>query len=137
MKTAKKIVLWTLLCLFMASPSALAYTETFTTGKEWEEKMTPKEKLMSVLVPMILFHRYGVPFEKKAEQYVLTIDKVLLYNPYLQNEDVANIFASAVYAYEPESRPAFNSLLIETRSRKEGFKPEFFPRVFLKPSDNK
>ena len=90
-----------------AQTNSYAYSETFTTGRDWLQKMSKGEKFISVYAPMILFHRYGVNFRKTPNEYAETIDKVLLENPYLEKEDVANIFASTVYAYEPESRRAF------------------------------
>ena len=90
-----------------AVANSYAYSETFTTGKDWIQKMSKGEKFISVYAPMILFHRYGVNFRKTPNEYTDTIDRVLLENPYLEKEDVANIFASTVYTYEPESRRAF------------------------------
>ena len=87
-----------------------ANSESFTTGKEWVEKMSKGEKFISVYAPMILFHRYGINFRKTPQEYINTIDSVLLNNPYLEKEDVSNIFASTIYAYEPESRRAFQIL---------------------------
>ena len=98
-----------------------AYSETFTTGKEWTEKMSKGEKFISVYAPMILFHRYGVNFRKTPNEYAKTIDRVLLENPYLEKEDVANIFASTVYTYEPESRRAFT--IMKTEFEQESLKP--------------
>ena len=66
------------------------------------------------------FAAYGVPFRHTPPEYVKAMDKVLLYNPYLEKEDVANIFASTVYAYEPESRPGFEGMLREFQYRNPG-----------------
>ena len=82
--------------------------------------MSKGEKFISVYAPMILFYRYGLNFRKSPGEYTETIDKVLLNNPYLEKEDIANIFASAVYAYEPESRPAFRAI---ENKLSEGFSP--------------
>jgi hypothetical protein len=83
---------------------------TFTTGRDWTEKMTPLEKFMSVAVPMSTLQRYGVRFRHMPIEYLPTIDRVIRNNPNLFDEDVSNILASAVYALEPESQPAFNDL---------------------------
>ncbi|MBI2095460.1 MAG: hypothetical protein HYT89_04785 [Candidatus Omnitrophica bacterium] len=99
---------------------AASYADQFTTGEEWAEKMSEREKFMSLLVPMSLFNQYGVPFRRTPPEYVKAMDKVLLYNPYLEKEDVANIFASTVYAYEPESRPGFEWMLREFQYRNPG-----------------
>lgn len=118
---------------FTLSAPAFGASETFTTGKEWVEKMSRKEKFISLFAPMILFHRYGVPFRKTPDQYISQIDKVLLYNPYLEPEDMADIFASTVYAYEPESRPAFDALAVELHERNEA-NELILPRLRLQPS---
>ena len=107
--------------LAVANPSlGLASSDTFATGKDWSEKMSDKEKFISIVAPMIQFSHYGVPFQHTPPEYVNAIDQVLLYNPYLEKEDMANIFASTVYAAEPESRPAFENLLREAEYRKTG-----------------
>ena len=116
-----------LLTIFLLhSASSYAESDTYTTGKDWLQKMSKGEKFISVYAPMILLHRYGVNFRKSPSEYAQTIDKVLLDNPYLEKEDVANIFASTVYAYEPESRSAFR--LIET----EVANPEFSSSLLIK-----
>ena len=108
-----KSIFWFVL-LILSSLDALplqagtANSENFATGKQWVEKMTRGEKFISIYAPMILFHRYGINFRKDPQEYIETIDRVLLNNPYLEKEDVSNIFASTVYAYEPESRRAFS-----------------------------
>ena len=79
---------------FLSLPAwATSYTDKFTTGEEWVDKMSEREKFISLLVPMSFFHQYGVPFRHTPPEYVKAMDKVLLYNPYLEKEDVANIFA--------------------------------------------
>jgi hypothetical protein len=99
--------------LIGAETGSLASSETFTTGKDWTQKMSKGEKFLSIYAPMILFHRYGINFRKTPDQYAETLDRVLMENPYLEKEDVANIFASTVYAYEPESRRAFVIMKME------------------------
>ena len=124
MKLKYSVYLPLILCLTLgaaANTHANSYSETFTTGKEWTEKMSKSEKFISVYAPMILFHRYGVNFRKTPNEYAETIDRVLLENPYLEKEDVANIFASTVYTYEPESRRAFAIMKMEFEQ--EGLKP--------------
>ena len=124
MKLKYSVYLLLILCLTLgtaASSHAISYSETFTTGKEWTEKMSKGEKFISIYAPMILFHRYGVNFRKTPNEYAETIDRVLLENPYLEKEDVANIFASTVYTYEPESRRAF--AIMKTEFEQESLKP--------------
>ena len=96
-----------------AETNSNAYSETFTTGKEWLQKMSKGEKFISVYAPMIIFHRYGINFRKTPNEYAATIDQILLKNPYLEKEDIANIFASTVYTYEPESRRALAIMKME------------------------
>lgn len=96
--------------LFFSLEPISAYSEPLSTGKDWVEKMSKDEKFISVYAPMILFHRYGINFRKTPNEYVDTIDRVLINNPYIEKEDVANIFASTVYTVEPESRRAFQIL---------------------------
>ena len=88
--------------------------------------MSKGEKFISVYAPMILFHRYGVNFRKTPTEYAATIDRVLLENPYIEKEDVANIFASTVYTYEPESREAF--AIMKTEFDQENLRPTLLIR---------
>ena len=106
--------------------NATASSETFTTGEDWNQKMSKGEKFISVYAPMILFHRYGINFRKTPAQYAATIDRVLLENPYLEKEDVVNIFASTVYTYEPESREAFDTM--KTEFDRENLRPTLLIR---------
>ncbi len=106
--------------LLLAAIPGFAASDSFSTGKDWNEKMSEKEKFISIVAPMVHFSHYGVPFEHTPPEYINAIDQVLLYNPYLENEDMTNIFASTVYAYEPESRPAFENLLREAEYRRTG-----------------
>ncbi len=135
----KKKWLAVLSLVFMMSVNASAVyaaAETFTTGKDWTEHMNEKQKFIAIFAPLILYHRYGVNFREKPEQYVEKIDKVLMDNPYIQNEDIANIFASTVYAYEPENRSAFDAIEREFRSRKLG-SPDYYPRLMIRPAARK
>ena len=111
MKPKYLVYLLLSLSLILAITSGVyASSETFTTGENWNKKMSKGEKFISVYAPMILFHRYGVNFRETPTEYAATIDRVLLENPYLEKEDIANIFASTVYTYEPESREAFDTM---------------------------
>ena len=121
MKSKYLIYLLTSLSLTLSAINSYAISETFTTGKDWTQKMSKGEKFISVYAPMILYHRYGINFRKTPNEYADTIDKVLLENPYLEKEDVANIFASTVFAYEPESRRAF--LIMKTEFAHEDLQP--------------
>lgn len=106
----KKILSAAFAAVILAGVPAQAYVDTFTDGADWKTRMSLREKFMSIVAPMAEFHKYGVPFRRSAEEYIPTIDRVIAANPRLEREDVANIFASAVYLYEPESRPYFDLL---------------------------
>jgi len=116
---SKYIVLLIALTLFGAgAQQASASVETFTTGKDWEERMSPREKIIAALAPAILLDKYGVPLRRPISEYIPTMDQVVLNNPYLENEDVANIFVSTVYASEPELRSSLDALEIQFRLHK-------------------
>lgn len=139
---AKYFVLLTAIPLFLAvCPTfAQADSETFTTGKDWVQKMSVREKFLSLFAPTLLFHKYGVPLRRPINEYIPTIDKVLMENPYLEKEDVANIFASTVYAYEPESRQALDSLERTLKQRKiyeEEFTASLLPRLVVRTTPKK
>ena len=122
------------LALFTGAEAGAAYSESFSTGKDWVQKMSKGEKFISVYAPMILFHRYGINFQKTPDEYVNTMDRVLINNPYLEKEDVANIFASTVYAYEPESRRAFK--LMELEFARQDLVPRLAVKRNLNPEVN-
>ena len=136
MKTSlKNKVAISLLGLFLFAQPVSAYLETFTTGKDWAQRMTVKEKFLSLFAPTLLFHKYGVPLRRPIVEYIQTIDRVLLNNPYLEKEDVANIFASTVYAYEPQSRPAIDYLESQLKQRKnyeEGLAVSLLPHLLVR-----
>ena len=90
--------------------SALEDTASFVSGKEWMIRMTPKEKMMSLLPPMALYHKFGVKFQKTIFEYIDALDEELASHPLLEGEDVANIFASTIYAGEPENRPPLDRM---------------------------
>ncbi len=118
-------------CLLTATVGVCAESKTtFTTGRDWTEKMSPLEKFMSVAVPMSVLQQYGVRFRHVPIEYIPTIDKVIRNNPNLFDEDVSSVFASAVYMMEPESRPAFEEL--ETRFLRGDFESQ--PVRLLIPS---
>lgn len=122
------------LAFFANTALCHAYSESFTTGKDWVQKMSKAEKFISVYAPMILFHRYGINFRKTASEYLDTIDRVLINNPYLEKEDVANIFASTIYAYEPETRRAFQ--LMEVELARQDLSPHLVVKTNLSPEVN-
>jgi hypothetical protein len=117
-----------------AAAPAGAYTQSsFTTGKDWTERMSVEEKLISIVAPMLLFEKFGVQPRLQLDQYVDTIDRVLDFNPQLGGEDVANIFASTLYHYEPENRQALDVMEMELRYRRSDYGDGYSPNVSLRP----
>lgn len=109
-KALLKAVLIACVTLFVTMPAMAALSPAFTTGEDWTRHMSEREKFMSILIPMSIFHEYGVPFRLSPDKYIAVIDNVIDANPQIENEDISNIFASTVYLYEPESRPAFDAM---------------------------
>ena len=113
-----RVLLTTLALLVVSVPQASARVETFTTGKDWEERMSSREKVIAVVAPAAFLYKYGVPLHRPINEYIPAMDQVVLNNPYLEDEDVANIFVSTVYAHEPESRSPLDALEIQLRHHK-------------------
>lgn len=114
MKISKLIII--VFCLLTITSSGFSeYTQTtsFTTGHEWQKKMSPLEKVISIIKPYLTLQRYGVPIKNTPQSYVEKIDRILLYNPQLDDEDVSNILVSAIYTYEPQTRPTLEALETE------------------------
>lgn len=131
MRPAGRVRLILTAAVFLAaSAAAQEYSESFSTGKDWTEKMSKGEKFIAVFAPFILMHKYGVPMQKTPADYIADVNRVLLYNPYLGKEDVANIFASTVYNSEPESRPALEAMEREFRGRYARFYPRLLIRTY-------
>ncbi len=129
-----KILLTTLALLVVGAQQASARVETFTTGKDWEERMSPGEKVIAIVAPAIFLNKHGVPLRRPISEYIPTMDQVLFNNPYLEDEDAANIFISTVYAYDPESRSPLDALEIQLRHRKiYENSPRFNPHLLLGP----
>lgn len=120
--------------VFLPSPGSARNTaqkEVFSSGTDWMEKMSVREKLISLLPPSLLMHRYGVPLKKTIDSYVPLIDSVLEDNPQLEKNDMASIFASTVYYYEPESREALKAMERNLNLRNKGYNPTFFPKLMI------
>ncbi|GEM_PF-1680054 len=113
-KIMLKKLIGLLTVLFLTAAPAWAEaaesSSVFTTGKDWAEKMSVREKFIAVIVPMAVFDSYGVRFGKRPEEYMPLIDRVIGANPRTQEEDVANIFVSTIYLTEPWNRPILDSL---------------------------
>ncbi len=114
-----------------AAETALSKSKTFLTGKEWNDWMSEREKFMALLVPTILFEEYGVRLKHSLLNYIPLINRILLYNPELGEEEVSSIFASAVYRYEPESRVALRTMEMNFLQGNFDLKPLSGPRLSL------
>lgn len=125
----KPLFIWLTVFILMFSPAASFATEVFTSGEDWVRRMSKREKFLSIFAPYILYYRYGVPFRKPPHEYIADVDKVLLVNPYLESEEIANIFASTVYAREPESRPAFHAMAQDFEYQRLGRGEWVYPRL--------
>jgi hypothetical protein len=95
---------------FASTAMSAERPDTFASGSEWTDHMTPGEKLIALVPPSLLFKRYQVPLSHSLPEYIPLIDLVLTRHPNLGKEDVANIFASTLYQYEPQTRPALENM---------------------------
>ena len=96
--------------LFLAGNTGADYNETFTTGKNWSQRMSPREKYMSLLPPVFVMNEYDVHLRHGLPQYITWMDRILQRNPQLEAEDVSTIFASTVFFLEPENRTALRAM---------------------------
>lgn len=127
-------VLGVLLLVLGAATQAMAVdSEVFTTGDDWIERMSVREKLIALLPPTLLMQRFGVRLERTPEEYVPLIDLALEYNPQLRGEDVANIFASTVYQAEPANRVSLEHMERYLQRRSDYESQPFIPRLRLRP----
>ncbi len=102
-----------MLLLSLPSFADVASKQDFTTGQDWLERMSPREKHMALTPPSILFSEYEVHMKLNLPHYILLIDKLMERNPRLQDEEVSSIFASTIYLFEPENRPALRAMELE------------------------
>jgi hypothetical protein len=105
--------------------------ETFSTGKDWVENMSVREKYMSLLPPTLLFEEYDVQLRHSLPEYIYQIDRILSRNPQLENEDVSNIFASTVYLFEPQNRQALRAMELSFLSGNFEIKPHRSVRLMI------
>jgi hypothetical protein len=132
----KKVLLSLISVLFTVLPftAALADSnETFSSGKDWMTRLNDREKIIAIIAPTVLLHRYGVPIQKSPDEYLEKIDKVLEKNPDLAKEDISNIYASTVYYYEPWTRKPLEELeLAFLRGETEPSLLNAMPRLTIK-----
>jgi hypothetical protein len=107
--------LWLPLAAAFLWSSGAADASTFT-GAEWRG-MSPREKLYCVLSAIVALDREGVPLHRSPRQYIAAIDRAVASEREAERQDVAAIFARAVYRGEPASRGALRALTLERRSR--------------------
>lgn len=116
------------LCLCLAAPLQAA-DEPFTTGKDWAKTMSLREKYISLLPPSLVMEQYDVHLKISLPQYIGLINSILLKNPQLEKEDVSNIFASTVYLFEPQNRPALKNMEMDFLSGNYEMQPFQGPRL--------
>ena len=129
---ASLLIAAAVMVLTAGSSSALDDASSFVSGKEWVVQMTAKEKMMSLLPPMALYHKFGVKFQKSIFEYIDTMDTELASNPVLQQEDIANIFASTIYAGEPENRQPMDRMGAIFEILKKRDAENLYPAIPLK-----
>ena len=106
----KTIFLLIGLMLLCGAVRAATDYETFATGKDWTQHMSPREKFISLLVPTLVFSQYDVHLRHSLPQYIYWINNILGKNPQLESAEVSNIFASTIYLFEPENRLALKNM---------------------------
>lgn len=84
---------------------------------------------MALLPPTMLFEEYDVRLRHSLPEYIVLINLILRYNPELQEEDVTNIFTSAVYRFEPESRVTLKTMELQYLQGDLEIKPLHGPRL--------
>lgn len=133
----KKRALYTLLLLAVLAAPARAenFRESFLSGRDWRERLTLRQKYMSLILPAALFKRFRVPLERELQDYIPTIDAVIDNNPYIEDEDISSIFASTVYVYEPGSRPALEAMERALEAERLYEMDGASPRLIAEPSD--
>jgi len=99
-----------ILLLVPVCAHANSTTQDFVTGQDWTERMSVREKYMALIPPTMIFSDYDVDLKLSLPQYISLMDQVLHRNPGLENEEVSSLFASTVYLFEPQNRPALRSM---------------------------
>lgn len=127
-------VLFLGMALCAAARAENSKNEAFMTGRDWMENLSDREKFMALLPPSLLFEEYDVNLRHSLPEYIVLINRILRYNPQLQEEDVANIFASAIYRFEPESRIALKTMELQFLQGDLEIKPLHGPRLTYEES---
>ncbi len=126
-----KKILAALIFMGALTASCLAYDNDLTTGKDWVERMSQREKFMSLIPPALLFSEYNVHLRLSLPQYLLLIDRVMERNPKLESEGLSNIFASTIYFFEPQNREALKTMELNFLRGNLETKPYHTPRLTI------
>jgi hypothetical protein len=98
------------LTVLLLSAPAAASNSDLVTGEDWVKRMSDREKFMSLVPPAVLFSDYDVHLTLSLPRYIFLIDRLMGRNPRLADEEVANLFASTIYFFEPENRSALREM---------------------------
>lgn len=123
-------------CLFLLAavlcPSpARGADDDFVTGEDWAKRMSVREKFMSLLPPAVVFSNYDVHLRLSLPRYIFLMDRIMERNPRLVDEEVANIFASTIYLFEPENRSALREMEMNFLEGDYDSRPFSRPRLTL------
>ena len=117
--------------LILTPLQASAYNQDLATGQDWTERMSQKEKFMSLVPPAILFSEYDVHLKLRLPKYIYLIDRIMERNPRLQDEGIASIFASTIYLFEPENRQNLRNMEINFLPGNYNSPPATEPRLTI------
>ncbi len=120
--------------ILLLQPALMAYEESFTTGRDWTESMSGREKYMSLVVPTILMGEFDIHPRLSLPNYIQLIDKQLELNPRLASEDISNIYTATIYAVEPELRGALRNLESQFLRGQFENEPTDAPHLTIYPS---
>ena len=116
--------------LFLGGASGAADSRSeFTSGESWVKRMSTREKYMSLIPPAIVFSDYDVHLKLNLPRYIFLIDRIMERNPRLADEEIANIFASTIYLFEPENRHALKTMEVNFLQGDFESKPLGRPRL--------
>ena len=129
----KRVWLISILAVFFTlSPfQASAHSQDLSTGQDWTDNMSQREKFMSLVPPAILFSDYDVHLRLSLPKYIFLMDQVMERNPRLKDEAVASIFASTIYLFEPENRQALRSMEMSFLQGNYEAPPTIQPRLTI------
>ena len=106
-------------------------TGELVTGDDWMHNMSAREKYMSLVPPTLVFSDYDVHMKLSLPQYIFLIDRIMQRNPGFADEGITNIFASAIYLFEPQNREALRSMEMHFLQGDYNFVPPQTPRLTI------